>query len=236
VNEGSRTSGFVERVRGRLKREAAKPVLRDRAMRYPPFLGDAHEALRYHEDYVRLAMFVLALRRLDGEAIAGAIAEVGVYRGDTSIVLHRASPRRAMHLFDTFGGFPTGDLEHGTSEQEAGRFQNTSIDYVRGRMPSDANVTLHPGRVPETLSAVEAERFAFVLLDLDLYPPTVAAIEFFYPRLVPGGFLFLHDYNNPESNWACKRAMDALIEDKPESLIDMSDVFGSVVFRKAKVP
>ena len=42
------------------------------------------------------------------------------------------------------------------------------------------------GYVPETLNGLEDERFAFVLLDLDLYKPTLASLEFFYGRIHPG--------------------------------------------------
>ena len=36
--------------------------------------------------------------------------------------------------------------------------------------------------------------FALVHLDCDLYAPMRAGLEFFYPKLVPGGFMIIHDY------------------------------------------
>jgi O-methyltransferase len=201
-------------------------------MRFPPFDAAIHTRIEMHGDYARLATFGAALSRLSREAVDGAMAEVGVWRGDTSVLLNRLAPQRELHLFDTFGGFDERDLND-ASDSDAVRFRDTSVEFVRGRLPRDAHVTLHPGRVPETLAAVADERFAFVLLDLDLHLPTVAALDFFYTRLAPGGFLFLHDYNSPESDWACKRAMDAFITDKPERLVDVCDTFGSVLLRKS---
>jgi O-methyltransferase len=71
-----------------------------------------------------------------------------------------------------------------------------------------------------------------VLLDLDLFDPTRAILEFFYPRLSRGGYLIVHDYNNEESDWACKRVLDSFLADKPERLVELGDVWGSALIRR----
>ena len=38
-------------------------------------------------------------------------------------------------------------------------------------------------------------RFCFVHLDVDLYSSTKQCLEYFFPRLVPGGILLSHDYS-----------------------------------------
>ncbi len=38
-------------------------------------------------------------------------------------------------------------------------------------------------------------RFSFVHLDVDLYESTLAGLEYFYPRLIPGGVILSHDYS-----------------------------------------
>ena len=86
--------------------------------------------------------------------------------------------------------------------------------------------------MPETFAGLETEHFAFVLLDMDVYPPTRDALQFFYPRLSPGAYLMVHDYHNDESNWACRRAVDDFMRDKPERFIEIADVWGSIIFRK----
>lgn len=213
-------------VRGRLLR----PLVRFREMRFPTFSPDLHESIATSDDYFRYATLGLAVERLALESIPGSMAEVGVWRGETSAFLHRAAPERRLHLFDTFEGFPDADLTPGTPDE---RFRDTSIEAVRARVGASTQVTLHPGRVPGALEELDAnERFAFVLLDLDLYEPTRASLEFFYPRLEPGGYLVVHDYNNPESDWACKRALDAFLADRPERLVELGDVWGSALLRR----
>ena len=41
------------------------------------------------------------------------------------------------------------------------------------------------------------EKFAFVSLDLDLYKPTFEGLRFFYPKMIKGGCVLIHDYFTP---------------------------------------
>jgi len=52
------------------------------------------------------------------------------------------------------------------------------------------------------------------------------------PRLSSGAYLFMYDYEDAESDWACKRAMDEFLRDKPERLIELGDVWGSALIRR----
>ena len=221
-----RLRAHVPEVRGRLLR----PLVRFREMRFPTFGAEAHESIAASDDYFRYTTLGLAVRRVLDEGIPGAFAEVGVWRGQTSAFLHRLAPERTLYLFDTFAGFPNRDLQAGRADR---RFRDTSAEAVRRRVGPSEKVVLRPGYVPDTLSGLEDERFAFVLLDLDLIEPTRRSLEFFYPRLAPGAYLVVHDYNNAESDWACKRALDAFLEDKPERLVELGDVWGSALIRRA---
>ena len=42
----------------------------------------------------------------------------------------------------------------------------------------------------------------------------------------------MHDYNNSESDWACKRAFDDFLRDRPERLVELGDVWGSALIRR----
>src|SRR5262249_54122009 len=62
---------------------------------------------------------------------------------------------------------------------------------------------------------------------------TLSGLELFYPRLVPGGYCFVHDFNNPESNWACRRALTGFMAGRPERVVELPDKWGSAVVPKA---
>jgi O-methyltransferase len=220
-------------MRARLSRMAGRmlrPLVRFRQMRFPTFPPHVHDSIRDSNDYFRYATLGLAVQRVLDEQIPGAFAEVGVWRGETSAFLHRLAPDRRLYLFDTFSGFPSEDLPAGVTDT---RFRDTSESEVRRRVGPSAAVVLRKGYVPDTLAGLEDELFAFVLLDLDLAAPTKASLEFFYPRLSPGGYLITHDYNSPESDWACRRTFDEFLDGRPERVVELGDVWGSALIRRA---
>jgi O-methyltransferase len=199
-------------------------------MSHPPYDADTHRLVKAHIDVVRYGAIALALHRLNQEGVAGAMAELGVFKGELSAFLATVEKRRTLHLFDTFAGFPDDDLERGETSDP--RFRDTSEEAVRRRIGDCSNVRFHVGAFPGTAGPIMEERFAFVMLDPDKYKPTLAGLEIFYPRMSPGGYMFLHDYNNPESDFAVSRAAHDFLKDKPERLIDIPDAKGTVFFRR----
>ena len=196
----------------------------NRGMRFPPFGAAAAEEIRTSVDKVRVASIALALHTIDAEGIEGEMAELGVYRGELSRVLHRLSPSRTLYLFDTFAGFQDG------ADQ---RFTDTSAQLVLDHVGGDSSrVKLREGFFPATAEGLEREQFAFVMLDADRYDPTLAGLQFFMPRLVRGGYLFAHDFNNPESDRGVSRAFaDFFADSRP--YVEIPDVWGSVVLRRS---
>jgi O-methyltransferase len=206
-------------------------VVGNQGMKFPPFDSSLAKIIRDSGDPVRYGSCALAIADIERDGIPGAFAEVGVWRGDTSRLIHLQAPNRALHLFDTFNGFPSSDLEN-AKPSDALRFRETSVAAVKARLGSTCNVIFHVGRFPETTEGLENEKFSLVWLDLDIYKPTLAALEFFYPRMSRGGYCFIHDYNSPESDFAMRRATTTFFRDKAELLIELPDAWGSVMFRR----
>lgn len=61
------------------------------------------------------------------------------------------------------------------------------------KMSNPEMVQIRKGFFPETAKNID-EQFAFVNLDFDLYAPTLAGLEFFWPRMSNGGVILVHDY------------------------------------------
>jgi O-methyltransferase len=204
----------------------------DALLHYPTYDDRTrYEAVR-SADPVRYSTIALALSTIDRESVAGSLAEVGVFQGVTARFIRLASPQRTFYLFDTFAGFPDRDLEVATDE----RFRDTSVDAVKRMVGDTSRVVIRQGTFPETAAGLEPESFAFVSLDADLYNPTLAGLQFFYSRLSPGGYIFLHDHTSPESNHAVSRACVEFLADKPEKLIELPDRFGTAILRKGSRP
>lgn len=135
---------------------------------------------------------------LEDKAVPGAVAELGVYRGDFAKVINTVFPDRKLYLFDTFEGFPEEDMNYETENHlllnTVGKLSNTSVEYVMSRMPRPERCVIRKGYFPETAAGLEEERYAFVNIDVDLYKPILAGLEYFWPRMAENGYIFVHDY------------------------------------------
>ena len=197
---------------------------------HKPYDEHIHNIIIKNIDPVRYATIALAINTIQKSKIEGAFAEVGVYKGDTSKFIHKIAPERELYLFDTFEGFPKEDMENPNDLDE--RFKDTSVEIVKKNIGDLNNIIIKKGYFPETTKGLENKKFAFVMLDVDKYKPTLAGLEFFYPRLNSGGYIFLHDYNSSESNYGVSRAFNKFINDKPEKFVEIPDANGTVVIRK----
>lgn len=130
--------------------------------------------------------------------IKGATAELGVFRGDFAKEINKVFSDRLLYLFDSFEGFVGQDckieIERGyTDHNKQGYFSNTTEQLVMDKMVYPDQCRIYKGCFPNSARGLD-ENFCFVSLDVDLYAPTLAGLEFFYPKLVEGGVILVHDY------------------------------------------
>ena len=135
--------------------------------------------------------------------INGAVAECGVFRGDSAKYLNMFFSDRKLYLCDTYEGFDIDDLQD-EKENNRGSFQEsrfldkfffvgTSVELVMSKMPNKKQIVIKKGYFPSTMINVD-EQFAFVNLDMDLYIPMLEGLKYFWSKMSPGGCILLHDY------------------------------------------
>jgi O-methyltransferase len=192
---------------------------------------------RNYADKVRFFSWWYQAERLKRENIGGAWAELGVYKGDSARILYNLDPARKLFLFDTFTGFTKTDLSVETGEAATyttRNFADTSLQQVKEHIGGDENVIFCPGYFPDSAANLTDERFSLVNMDADLYKPTSAGLQFFYPRLIPGGVIFIHDYNE---KWpGIIKAVDEFVREIPESPVLLPDMDGTLLLVKNKKP
>ena len=140
-------------------------------------------------------------RELERNNVPGAVAECGVNEGGFATYISRYFPERTFYLFDTFEGFDPRDVSRPEEDLPDDFWQRW--DYTKAtpekalrNIPYRTQTVVRQGYFPDTAKGLEDERFAFVNLDMDLYQPIKAGLEFFYPRMSPGGVIFVHDATN----------------------------------------
>ncbi|AKS31972.1 TylF/MycF/NovP-related O-methyltransferase [Mycolicibacterium goodii] len=112
---------------------------------------------------------------------------------------------KTFYLLDTFTGLDpryvsaeereSGALEVSEAHLRDGLYVD-SVDSVRANFSEWKNHRIIVGAVPDTLDQVDAEKVAYLHIDMNCAPPEVAALRYFWPRLTPGAFVLLDDYAN----------------------------------------
>lgn len=159
--------------------------------------------------------------------LPGSTAECGVYRGVGSgficQTLHETYTSDCCHFgFDSFEGLP--------EPVEADRMANGQHHWARGKLCSDytavqqllaefAFARVIKGWIPECFPPANDHQFRLVHIDVDLKEPTVASLEFFYPRMVTGGVFLLDDHGFTDCPGA-RLAAEEFFADKPETIVE----------------
>lgn len=159
-----------------------------------------------------------AVEHIAATAIPGAMAECGVWRGGSAMLMalsaqHFGINDRAIWLYDTFDGMtpPTeADRQAMTGRSAATILAGNERDAenpfwgVAPRAVVEANLAatatpahlLHlvEGDVLDTLPIHAPDTLALLRLDTDWYESTAHELATLYPRLSPGGVLIIDDY------------------------------------------
>lgn len=150
--------------------------------------------------------------------LPGCIVDCGVYKGESLFnfarFLEMTSPGdriRKVYGFDDFEGLRDFHEEDTTQDNIGafeGGYRSKSFEPTLKRLvklfnedsfvPKVPRIELVEGDITKTASKFVEDypgiRFSLIHLDFDLYTPTLAALEAFYPKLVPGGIVLLDEY------------------------------------------
>src|SRR5690242_16640777 len=168
------------------------------------------QQLAYSLDFVRHTTLELCSNEIKENKVDGNLAELGVYKGDFAKRINQLFPDKKLYLFDTFKGFDAKDINtekqksFSSGEQD---FSDTSVELVLSKMKYPGNCIIKKGFFPKSAIGVD-DRFCFVSIDADLYEPILAGLQFFYPKLEPKGYIFVHDFNNDLYKGAKKAVLE----------------------------
>jgi O-methyltransferase len=123
--------------------------------------------------------------------LPGDFAECGTYTGSSAYFLC-ARAAGEVHLFDSWEGLSEPapvDGEYWTRGD-----LRSSLEDARRVLGRFDNAVFHQGWIPERFHEVADRRFSLVHIDVDIYRPTLDALEFFWERVTPGGMVVCDDY------------------------------------------
>jgi O-methyltransferase len=148
---------------------------------------------RHGRDLVRLAEDV------ERREVPGALVDCGVWNGGSTILLARGAPSREVWAFDSFAGLPEPTEPDSESARGwAGRLVGSEDRLRQGFREFEIENPLHvaKGWFDETLpaEAENIESISVLHVDADWYESVRIVLRLLYPRLSPGGWVAVDDY------------------------------------------
>ena len=195
---------------------------------------------RLTRDGVRVLM-IKYLMDMVSPLPVGDYAELGTFQGNFAKLIFRdKDPESTLYCFDTFEGFDSRDvkIENDVTELNVseGRFSNTNLDRVRrrilGKTGDKERLKLVKGYFPASFQGFEKLSWRFVHLDADLYEPIKEGLRVFWPKIIPGGILLVHDYNG--GYIGTRKAVDEFFTPLGIRPIPMPDKTGSALIIKSR--
>jgi hypothetical protein len=156
--------------------------------------------------------------------VAGDFVETGVWRGGTTILMRAILKKHniadvVVWCADSFEGMPkptTDDLKAQANSDFSDRdYLAVSLDQVKANFDRfgllDNQVKFLKGWFCDTLPTAPIDRIALLRMDGDLYSSSMDALTYLYPKVSPGGYVIVDDYNS----WpACRQAVDEYRRDQ----------------------
>ncbi|MBQ3445228.1 class I SAM-dependent methyltransferase [Candidatus Saccharibacteria bacterium] len=151
----------------------------------------------------------------------GDFVELGCYKGDTALLVAEILPSdRRLYIYDSFEGLPeksAKDVSVLGEDFRGGELAVTKREVKERFLRAGLKVpVIKKAWFNELTPEDMPEKIAFAFLDGDFYESIKDSLKLVGPRMVDGGVIIVHDYNNPAlpgvkkavDEWACGKDVE----------------------------
>lgn len=100
---------------------------------------------------------------------------------------------RKFYLFDTYCGLVESQISPHDRAAYRNRYEDT-YQFVVNNFKHNHNINIVRGIIPDSLKTVNIEQVAYLSIDMNCAAPELAALEFFWPKMISSGIIILDDY------------------------------------------
>ena len=146
--------------------------------------------------------------------------ECGVKQGSSSVIMAKSLNRNG-YLFDTWSGPPHFNKLDAPTEGKANRIRkrmnsgSTKKDCIKNLKQNNVRdmCSMIEGDICKTVPAFEAKNnICMMHIDTDVCEPAKVALEFFWPYMINGSVVFIHDYGDNKRWGGIQKVVDAFIK------------------------
>lgn len=162
------------------------------------------------ENLLRLAKLI------DERGVPGTVVECGVLDGGTAAILAFGCKLREVHLFDSWEGLPAITAEDGDAAMWSGQVVGSPkrvIAVMKALEIEPSRLRFHKGWFADTFPNIQIDRIALLHIDGDFYDSVRLTLEKWAPKMAPGGFIQIDDY---DSFAGCTKAVDQFLSKHPD--------------------
>ncbi|MBW7940937.1 MAG: class I SAM-dependent methyltransferase [Candidatus Kuenenia stuttgartiensis] len=170
-------------------------------------------------------------RKLEGDFV-----ECGVNTGAYAIAVIKYidfnSLNKKFYLFDTFEGLDVSQITEEEKnvgiERIYGNAYNDVYEQVKDTFDAYPMVKIVKGLVPDTLEQCKSDKICFLSIDMNVVLPEIAAMNYFWDRIVKGGVVMLDDYGFPQ-HINQKIAFDAFAKERQIEILSLPTGQGVII-------
>jgi O-methyltransferase len=166
-----------------------------------------------------VCFFADHVKSLDGDFVECGV-NTGAYAKSIIEYTGFNNLNKTFHLLDTYDGL-VPDLVSEQEKQDGLKGYLTQYKNVYDRVLETFKhdkVNIIKGTVPDTLPLCTANKIAYLSIDMNCVAPEVAALEYFYDKVLSGGVILLDDYGFPQ-HINQKIAHDKFAKEKGEVIL-----------------
>lgn len=210
------------------------------------FLTDSHFQESYQKGKetgtwtkmdIRWRAYVCCWAADKAKKLEGDFVECGVFKGGLSrVVVNYVSfekLNKKFYLLDTYEGMP---VEYISKEEISlikpelrNKHYTDTYSEVKKTFQDYQNVKIVKGKIPDSLSEVTSNAISYLSIDLNNYIPEIAAIRFFWDKIVPGGIVILDDYCYSDKYIMQRMEWDKFAAEKGFKILSMPTGQGLII-------
>lgn len=175
--------------------------------------------------------FADLVKDLEGDFVECGV-NTGAYSRAVIEYVDFKSLNKKFYLLDTFQGLVPGQISEQESKAGIEKYLGTYRDvYEQVKQTfAEFNVSIIKGMVPDTLPQCDARKICYLSIDMNVVAPEIAAINYFWDKVVKGGVVILDDYGFPQ-HINQKNAFDEFAKSKNAAILTLPTGQG-IIFKK----
>jgi hypothetical protein len=160
-----------------------------------------HKSIPGDDIHVEYRAHIACWAAQHAKHLPGDLVECGVARGCLSgTICHYIGfneTGKSFYLFDTFKGIPEEQMlptERAHAREHNEGSYDDCYEIVKRKFAPYPRVRLIRGKVPDTFAQVQIDKVCYLSIDMNIAAPEVAAMRFFWDKLVTGAVVVFDDY------------------------------------------